>query len=152
MMYRISVNHNKVPVPTLEKWNNIEQDAVRPGMHLIVGYLKVKTALSRWQMKPHRACNRGQTPATDFTETTTANRGNHKAHDDNHNPRDGNHYARDGQPPPRRPPPRRLPPSQIETYSYHETNRRHHKSRDSTTAQLRRRHLQSRLLDNGKIR
>jgi len=45
-MYRISVNHNKVPIPTLEKWNNMNKDAVRPGMHLIVGYLKVKTALS----------------------------------------------------------------------------------------------------------
>src|SRR5579859_1046242 len=45
-MYRISVNHNKVPIPTLEKWNNMNKDAVRSGMHLIVGYLKVKTALS----------------------------------------------------------------------------------------------------------
>src|SRR6202012_1174281 len=45
-MYRISVNHNKVPIPTLEKWNKVSKDAVRPGMHLIVGYLKVKTALS----------------------------------------------------------------------------------------------------------
>lgn len=45
-MYRISVNHNKVPISSLEKWNNINKDQVRAGMHLIVGYLKVKTALS----------------------------------------------------------------------------------------------------------
>jgi len=45
-MYRISVNHNKVPIPSLEKWNNINKDQVRAGMHIIVGYLKVKTALS----------------------------------------------------------------------------------------------------------
>jgi hypothetical protein len=45
-MYRISVNHNKVPIPSLEKWNNITKDQVKAGMHLIVGYLKVKTALS----------------------------------------------------------------------------------------------------------
>jgi hypothetical protein len=45
-MYRISVNHNKVPIPTLEKWNHITGAQVHPGMHLIVGYLKVKTALS----------------------------------------------------------------------------------------------------------
>ncbi|HVW61506.1 MAG TPA: LysM peptidoglycan-binding domain-containing protein [Puia sp.] len=45
-MYRISVNHNKVPVTSLEKWNNINKDQVRAGMHIIVGYLKVKTALS----------------------------------------------------------------------------------------------------------
>lgn len=45
-MYRISVNHNKVPVENLEKWNNINKDLVKIGMHLIVGFLKVKTALS----------------------------------------------------------------------------------------------------------
>lgn len=45
-MYRISVNHNKVPIPTLEKWNHITGAQLHPGMHLIVGYLKVKTALS----------------------------------------------------------------------------------------------------------
>lgn len=51
-MYRISVNHNKVPIPTLEKWNKVNKDAVRPGMHLIVGYLKVKTALSALATNP----------------------------------------------------------------------------------------------------
>ena len=45
-MYRISVNHNKVPIASLEKWNNINKDQVRAGMQIIVGYLKVKTALS----------------------------------------------------------------------------------------------------------
>jgi len=45
-MYRISVNHNKVPITSLEKWNNINKDQVRAGLHIIVGYLKVKTALS----------------------------------------------------------------------------------------------------------
>src|SRR5882757_3795929 len=45
-MYRISVNHNKVPITNLEKWNNINKDQAKAGMHLIVGYLKVKTALS----------------------------------------------------------------------------------------------------------
>src|SRR6202012_3242953 len=27
-MYRISVNHNKVPIPSLEKWNKISKDQV----------------------------------------------------------------------------------------------------------------------------
>ena len=45
-LYRISINHNKVPVPSLEKWNNINKDQAKAGMHLIVGFLKVKTALS----------------------------------------------------------------------------------------------------------
>jgi hypothetical protein len=45
-MYRISVNHNKVPIEKLEQWNNITKDDVRAGMKLIVGYLKVKPAQS----------------------------------------------------------------------------------------------------------
>jgi len=45
-MYRISVNHNKVPIPSLEKWNNINKDQVHAGLHMVVGYLRVKTALS----------------------------------------------------------------------------------------------------------
>ncbi|HRE50806.1 MAG TPA: LysM peptidoglycan-binding domain-containing protein [Flavitalea sp.] len=47
-LYRISVNHNKVPVEQLEKWNNIDKDQARPGMKLIVGYLKVKEANASW--------------------------------------------------------------------------------------------------------
>jgi len=45
-LYRVSVNYNKVPIPVLEKWNHVTGDQVRSGLHLIVGYLKVKTALS----------------------------------------------------------------------------------------------------------
>jgi LysM repeat protein len=45
-LYRISVNHNKVPIPVLEKWNHVTGDQVHVGLHMIVGYLKVKTALS----------------------------------------------------------------------------------------------------------
>jgi len=44
--YRISVNHNKVPIPLLEKWNHLTGDQVHEGLHVIVGYLKVRTALS----------------------------------------------------------------------------------------------------------
>lgn len=43
-MYRISVNHNKVPIEKLEKWNNITRDEAKAGMKLVVGYLKVKDA------------------------------------------------------------------------------------------------------------
>jgi hypothetical protein len=42
----ISVNHNKVPIPALEKWNHVTGDQVHVGLHLIVGYLKVRTAAS----------------------------------------------------------------------------------------------------------
>lgn len=39
-MYRISVNHNKVPIERLEKWNNISRDNATAGTRLIVGFLK----------------------------------------------------------------------------------------------------------------
>jgi LysM repeat protein len=45
-LYRISQANNKVPVANLEKWNNITNDGVKPGMNLIVGYLKVKQGQS----------------------------------------------------------------------------------------------------------
>jgi LysM repeat protein len=45
-LYRISVNHNKVPVETIKKWNNITGESVSNGTRLIVGYLKVKKDLS----------------------------------------------------------------------------------------------------------
>lgn len=41
-MYRVSVNHNKVPVEKLEKWNGISRDQVKAGTKLIVGYLRAK--------------------------------------------------------------------------------------------------------------
>jgi LysM repeat protein len=45
-LYRISVNHNKVPVDNIKKWNNVSADAVSNGTKLIIGYLKVKKDLS----------------------------------------------------------------------------------------------------------
>ena len=45
-MYRISQNHNKIPIETLEKWNSVTNDQLQAGMKLVVGYLKVKTAHS----------------------------------------------------------------------------------------------------------
>jgi hypothetical protein len=42
----ISSSHNNVPVTILEKWNHITKEQAKAGMHLIVGYLKVKPALS----------------------------------------------------------------------------------------------------------
>ncbi|ULQ53102.1 LysM peptidoglycan-binding domain-containing protein [Flavihumibacter fluvii] len=41
-MFRVSTNHNKVPVDQLEKWNKISSSQVKAGLKLIVGYLKVK--------------------------------------------------------------------------------------------------------------
>ncbi len=42
-MYRIGLNHNKVPVEKLERWNNIKSADLKAGMKLVVGYLKVKS-------------------------------------------------------------------------------------------------------------
>lgn len=41
-LYRIGINHNKVPVATLKKWNHLTSDDVSLGSNLVVGYLKVK--------------------------------------------------------------------------------------------------------------
>jgi LysM repeat protein len=60
-MYRISVNHNKVPIENLEKWNNISRDQARTGTKLIVGFLKVKNGQSP-----------AATAAVAKTENTTA--------------------------------------------------------------------------------
>lgn len=45
-LYHIGTTYNNLPVATLKQWNNIKGDAVGKGTKLIVGYLKVKTALS----------------------------------------------------------------------------------------------------------
>ena len=43
-MYRLSVNYNKVPFESLEKWNGLGHSAVlKPGMRMVIGYLKVKS-------------------------------------------------------------------------------------------------------------
>jgi hypothetical protein len=54
-LYRVSVTHNKVPVTNLEKWNNIRPEQMHAGMHLIVGYLKVKTSQSALAKMPFPA-------------------------------------------------------------------------------------------------
>jgi len=71
-MYRISVNHNKVPIANLEKWNNINKDQVRAGMHLIVGYIKVKTALSALATKTTAKPGEGTLAGT-ASEKTSGN-------------------------------------------------------------------------------
>lgn len=43
-MFRISQNFNKVPVEKLQQWNSVSNNDLKPGMKLIVGYLKVKSA------------------------------------------------------------------------------------------------------------
>jgi LysM repeat protein len=43
-MYRISVNHNKVPIEKLERWNNITRDQAKAGSKLIVGFFTTKNA------------------------------------------------------------------------------------------------------------
>lgn len=45
-MYRISQNHNKVPVESLQQWNKITNEELKAGMNIIVGYLKVKQSQS----------------------------------------------------------------------------------------------------------
>src|SRR5687767_15030168 len=44
-MYRISVNHNKVPIEKLERWNNITRDQAKAGSKLIVGFFNTKNPI-----------------------------------------------------------------------------------------------------------
>lgn len=46
-MFRISQNYNKIPIETLEKWNNVTNDQLQAGMKLVVGYLKVGIGRSK---------------------------------------------------------------------------------------------------------
>jgi LysM repeat protein len=45
-LYRVAKNHNDLPLETLKEWNGITGDAVKNGVQLVVGYLKVKKELS----------------------------------------------------------------------------------------------------------
>lgn len=45
-LYRVSVNYNKVPIESLEKWNGINKDQAKAGLTLVIGYLKVKAGQS----------------------------------------------------------------------------------------------------------
>jgi LysM repeat protein len=45
-LYRLFVNYNKVPITSLQKWNNLQSDALSEGSQMIVGYLKVDKAQS----------------------------------------------------------------------------------------------------------
>lgn len=45
-LYRIGINHNKLPVETLKKWNDLKKDDISKGTKLLIGYLRVKKDLS----------------------------------------------------------------------------------------------------------
>jgi len=45
-LYRVAKNHNDMSLETLKQWNTISGDAVKNGVQLLVGYLKVKKELS----------------------------------------------------------------------------------------------------------
>lgn len=73
-MYRISVNHNKVPIEKLERWNNISRDQAKAGTKLIVGFLagaKPAQQTASTQQPPAKPA----TPATPARPTQTASHG-----------------------------------------------------------------------------
>ncbi len=45
-MYRLSVNYNKLSKENVEKWNGIKAAQIKPGLNLVIGYLKVKPGQS----------------------------------------------------------------------------------------------------------
>lgn len=71
-MYRISVNHNKVPIENLEKWNNISRDQAVAGTKLIVGFLKVKPAQSTLASNASRNNGNSTSPSTASNPTATS--------------------------------------------------------------------------------
>jgi LysM repeat protein len=60
-LYRISVNHNKVPVETIEKWNHITKDEAKAGTKLIVGFLKTNDNDAVAVTKPSQESNASTT-------------------------------------------------------------------------------------------
>jgi LysM repeat protein len=45
-LFRIGQDHGKVSPDQLRGWNNLQGDAIQPGMNLVVGYLRVKKSQS----------------------------------------------------------------------------------------------------------
>ncbi|KYP15072.1 LysM peptidoglycan-binding domain-containing protein [Flavihumibacter sp. CACIAM 22H1] len=62
-MFRVSVNHNKVALEKLEKWNGITRNQIRPGMELVVGFLKVKRDQSALASKAVQSTAAKEPPA-----------------------------------------------------------------------------------------
>ena len=75
-MYRISVNHNKVPIEKIERWNNITRDQARAGMKLIVGFLNNKSTgtplMQDVAVKPVQNTPASPAPVTATPQTTIA--------------------------------------------------------------------------------
>lgn len=73
-MYRISVNHNKVPIEKLERWNNITRDQAKTGTKLIVGFLAAPKAAqaAATQQPPVKPVTPATPPPTPVRPVTTA--------------------------------------------------------------------------------
>ena len=71
-MYRISVNHNKVPIEKLEKWNSISRDEAKAGMKLVVGHLRVKNGSGAVATAPQTTTPATGTPTNNSTSTSTS--------------------------------------------------------------------------------
>jgi LysM domain len=81
--FKLSSIYNDVPVTSLEKWNKIKRDDIKPGSDIIVGFLKVKTDLSPLAMgittNPVMGNTSTETPVktdktTDLTSASTTNK------------------------------------------------------------------------------
>jgi LysM repeat protein len=79
-LYRLGVNYNKVPLPSLKKWNHLSSDEVTVGTPMVVGYLKVdktQSALAQQSVTPPAQVTTTQvkteTPSVKPTEVTAQN-------------------------------------------------------------------------------
>lgn len=91
-LYRIGINHNKVAIDLIKKWNGLNSDVLNTGQNLIIGYLTGGTGLAAndkpaqtpAEQKPVVASSDTKTtppPAnnTGTEKTTPVNRGTAKA-------------------------------------------------------------------------
>jgi LysM domain len=67
--FKLSSIYNDVPVTSLEKWNKVKRDDIKPGSNIIVGFLKVKTDLSPLAMGITTNPVIGNTPAETTVKT-----------------------------------------------------------------------------------
>jgi LysM repeat protein len=62
-LYRLFVNYSKVPITSLQKWNNLQSDALSEGSQMIVGFLKVDKAQAALLTQPANAGQVASVPA-----------------------------------------------------------------------------------------
>lgn len=67
-LYRVSVNHNKVPLDNIRQWNSFSGDGLKKDSYLIVGYMKAGGAAGEAAPRPEKAAEKVKEKATPVAE------------------------------------------------------------------------------------